>query len=149
MNPHSERLLENQSHRLCEDTVTDRALELPATQSLYSKRILENLANRLLENTAFDRALELPAAIIPITPTLLFYGNPNLQYTQNELPYLRCNVCNRKSYQMEYQGVQCNAWNSAPGLYPLQYCPGVLVPSVLSILPQLDFQLVLAERASL
>lgn len=112
-----------------------------------SIRLLEDGTVRLLEDLSI-RDLEIPGTVPVQAPTLLAYGNPAIQYIQNELEYLRCNVCSRKSYQIEYAGATCNAWNSAPSLFPSQYCPGVLVPSILSTIPQLDFQLVLQERAS-
>lgn len=109
-------------------------------------RTLEDGSNRQLEDDVSLRLLEFAVAVISATSSN--YGNPSIQYIQNELPYLRCTICNRKSYQIEYAGVNCNAWNSAPSTYPLQYCPGVLVPSMMAVIPQLDFQLVLQERAT-
>ena len=108
-------------------------------------RLLEDGTFRLLEDDVSLRSLEFAQAVVVQSTD---YGNPSTQYIQNEQPYLRCNVCNRKAYQVAYAGMICNAWNSAPSLYPLQYCPGVLVPSTMAVIPQLDFQLVLQERAN-
>jgi hypothetical protein len=134
------------------DLVTNRSPIFPGWEFANTSgdteeiRTLEIGSRRLLEDQTYRLLEELPPVPTPVVPGLT-YGNPAYQYTQNELPYLRCNVCSRKSYQIEYSGVNCNAWNSAPSLYPLQYCPGVLVPSALATLPQLDFQLVFQERA--
>lgn len=114
----------------------------PSGGPTHSERVLEDFSYRLLEDNVTDRALELS---VPVTPSLsgLIYGGH-----QNELPFLRCNVCSRKSYQIKHSGMICNAYNSAPSKYPLQYCPGILVPSVLATIPQLNFQLFFQERAS-
>ena len=109
--------------------------------------LLENGSHLNLEGNSGALILEV-LAVIPVVVQSTDYGNPSTQYIQNEQPYLRCNVCNRKAYQVAYAGMTCNAWNSAPSLYPLQYCPGVLVPSTMAVIPQLDFQLVLQERAN-
>ena len=148
MNPNWNRTLEDGTHRLLEDGLTERGLELVQV-SLYFDRTLENGTYRLLEDDFTGRALESLIIVIvpPVIPSLT-HGDYRNQYTQNELPFLRCNVCNRKCYQIEYAGRICNAWNSAPGMYPLQYCPGILTPSLLATIPQLDFQLMIQERAS-
>ena len=138
-------LLEDGSKLKLENNTDFLILEfafVPPYTGPHYERLLEDGTTRLLEDNTTDRALELHAPV-PVPPAGLIYGG-----YQNELPYLRCNVCNRKSYQIEYAGVTCNAWNSAPSKYPLQYCPGVLVPSILAVIPLLENQVFFQERAS-
>jgi hypothetical protein len=60
-------------------------------------------------------------------------SNSTTQYTQNELPYLYCNVCGRKDYRIVGAGQVCQVYNSSPSKYPQKNCPGIMTQATNTI----------------